>query len=193
MGDKGESMTRSTRTTCVTRCPVLAAAALLVCLAAPGRWARADVGPDAAEKLYERVSPSLVVVRYTWEGEMGRREMAGTGIVVGKDGLVMTSGSLFDIRTYRIPDEQLKEFKILIPSQDKDPEELDAEFLGRDDRTSMGFVKAKSPKKGDDAADADSDKPAAKREWKPLKFEEHAVRIGEPILSIGLLPKAAAY
>jgi S1-C subfamily serine protease len=189
-------MTRSTRTTCVTRWPVPAAAALLICLAAPGRWARADVGPDAAEKLYERVSPSLVVVKYTWEGEMGRREMAGTGIVVSKDGLIMTSGSLFDIRTYRIPDEQLKEFKILIPSQDKDPEELDADFLGRDDRTSMGFVKAKassSTKKGENEGGGDNDKPAAKHEWKPLKFEEHPVRIGEPILSVGLLPEAAAY
>jgi serine protease Do len=175
------------------------AIALFPCLAIPGAVARADVGPDAAEKLYERVSPSLVVVKYTWEGEMGRREMAGTGIVVGKDGLVMTSGALFDIRAYRIPDEQLKEFKILIPSQEKDPEELDAEFLGRDDRTSVAFVRAKAAsakKAGGNEGEADTDKPAAggaKREWKPLKFEDRAVRVGEPILSVGLLPEAAAY
>src|SRR5881275_2006021 len=96
---KGASMTRSTRQTFVTRWPVLLTAALLACLALQGGWARADVGPDAAEKLYQRVSPSLVVVKYTWEGEMGRREMSGTGVVVGTDGLIMTSGSLFDIRT----------------------------------------------------------------------------------------------
>src|SRR5204863_7761509 len=85
---KGASMTRSTRMTFVTRWSLLATART-ACLPIPTGPARADVGPDEAGKLYERVSPSLVVVKYTWEGEMGRREMAGTGIVVGKDGLIM--------------------------------------------------------------------------------------------------------
>src|SRR5918992_4401622 len=72
----------------------------------------------------------------------------------------------------------MKEFKIIIPSQDADPQEIDAVFEGRDERTQMAFVR---PKK------------SGEHTWKPLKFEESPVRVGDPILSVGLLPEPAGY
>src|SRR5262245_49227107 len=124
-------------------------------------------------KLYDRVGKSLVAVQYVWESELGRRELSGAGVVVGEGGLVMTSISLFDLR---IPDAQMKEFKILVPSQEHDAEEIDAVFQGRDERTNTAFIKPKEPKN-----------------WPVLKFEDAKVGVGDQIMSIGLLPKTAAY
>jgi serine protease Do len=78
-----------------------------------------------------------------------------------------------------VPDKQMKEFKILVPSQEHEAEEIDAEFQGRDERTGMAFVKAKTT-------------PAAGK-WQPLKFSDTRVDVGEPITSIGMLSKNAAY
>jgi serine protease Do len=156
---------------------LFALAMLLVIASASAALARVEA--DDAQKLYDRVTPSLVAVKYTWESELGRRELTGAGIVVGEDGLVMSTISVFDIR---IPDAQMKEFKIVIPSQEKDPEELDAVFVGRDERTSLAFLRPR-----------DQDKDGKDRHWQPLKFEEQPVKIGEPILSVGLLPEAASY
>jgi S1-C subfamily serine protease len=136
------------------------------------------VSPEVAQKLYDRVTPSLVAVKYTWENELGRQELTGAGIVVSDDGLVMTSLSLFDPRVVLIPDEQMKEFKIIIPSQEADAQEIEAGFEGRDERTNMAFVRPKE---------------SAKQMWKPLKFEEIAVHVGDPVLSVGLLPETAGY
>ena len=72
----------------------------------------AGVGAEATQKLQERVKPSLVAVQYMWELELDRRELAGAGIVVRDDGLVVCPLGLFDAR---IPDEQLKDFKIIVP------------------------------------------------------------------------------
>src|SRR5215213_5608227 len=87
--------------------------ALLVAAAAPARGATTEL----AKKLYEQASPSLVAVKYTWESEMGRRELIGAGVVVREDGLVMSPLSVFDIR---IPDEQMKEFTLIVAHEDKD-------------------------------------------------------------------------
>ena len=43
--------------------------------------AQGAVGPDVTQKLYDRVTPSLVAVKFTWENELGRRELVGAGIV----------------------------------------------------------------------------------------------------------------
>src|SRR5687768_5602136 len=140
---------------------------------------------DAAEAidpqtLYDRVTPSLVGVQYIWENELGRQELTGAGIVVGEDGLIMTSLSMFDLPLrsgpLRLPDKQLKEFKILVPSQDRDAQEIDAIFAGRDERTSTAFVKPASPQK-----------------WPVLKFQDVKPKVGQRIMSVGLLPKNAAY
>lgn len=133
----------------------------------------ANVTPKVAQDLYDRVTPSLVAVQYVWQNELGRRELTGAGIVVSEDGLVMAPIAMFNPN---IPDEQMKEFKILVPRENDEPQELDAVFQGRDERTSMAFIKTKEPQK-----------------WKPIKFEETKVEVGEPILSVGMLPKGANY
>ena len=150
---------------------------ILLAFVSPAR-AGGGVSPEVAGKLYDRVTPSLVAVKYTWENELSRQELTGAGIVVSDDGLVMTSLSLFDPRVVLIPDEQMKEFKIIIPSQEADPQEIDAVFEGRDERTNMAFVRPKE---------------SGKHPWKPLKFEEVPVRVGDPVMSVGLLPEAAGY
>src|SRR4051812_3534728 len=126
--------------------PLVAALLALALLArvAPTARAAAAAEPGDAEKLYDRVSKSLVAVQYVWENEMGRRELTGAGVVVGEDGLVMTSIALFDTR---IADKQMKEFKILVPSQEHETEEIDAVFQGRDERTNTAFIKPKEPQK----------------------------------------------
>src|SRR5439155_26199374 len=134
--------------------------------------AEAPANADVA-KLYDRVSKSLVAVQYVWESELGRRELVGAGVVVGDDGLVLTSLALFDLR---IPDSQMKEFKILVPSQEHEADEIDAVFQGRDERTNTAFVRPKSA-----------------QHWPVLKFEDVKVNVGDPISSVGLLPKSAAY
>ena len=144
-------------------------------------------GPDVTEKLYERVKPSLVAVKYTWESELGRRELVGAGTVVGDNGLVICQLAVFDMR---LPDEQLKEFKLVVPDPSGgDADEIDAKLLGRDERYNIVFLQPKEEAtdqtKGSDA------KPAHK--WVPIKFEETPVKLGETILSVGLLPEMAAY
>jgi S1-C subfamily serine protease len=145
---------------------------LLGCLMI-ARGVGAAMDPEASRKLYDRVTPSLVAVQYVWESELGRRELVGAGVVVSEDGLVMVPISLVDTR---IPDGQMKEFKVLVPSQEHDPDELDAEFVGRDERSNVGFVK-----------------PKEKRKWSAVKFEDVPVNVGESVVAFGILPKNAAY
>src|SRR5947209_15589916 len=94
--------------------------------------AAAAVTPKVAQDLYDHVSPSLVAVQYVWQTELGRRELTGAGIIVSDDGLVMAS--LFPMFSPNIPDEQMKEFKILVPRENDEPQELEAVFQGRDER-----------------------------------------------------------
>ncbi len=127
----------------------------------------------SAQDLYTQVSPSLVAVGYTWEHEMGRREVVGSGIVVGEDGLVMTTLALVDPR---IPDSQMRDFKIFIPSDTGDVEEVSAVFLGRDERADVAFVRA-----------------VGERKWKPVEFVDRPLEVGQPVWSVGVLPKIAGY
>jgi serine protease Do len=133
----------------------------------------AQVDPKLAQELYERATPALIVVQFTYEGELGRRDLNGTGIVVSDDGLVAYSIGLSPVQ---VPDEQMTNFKIIIPGDDEI--EIDAVFQGRDERTNLAFIKAKDPKA---------------HEWKPIAFEDIPVSVGEQLYSIGLLPKDSAY
>lgn len=126
------------------------------------------------QELLDRVSPSMVAVEYTYAGEAGRRELVSSGVVVGAGGVVMCSMMFMPTQ---LPDEQLTEFKIILPGADQgDDLELDADFLGRDERTNLAFVKARE-----------------KRDWRAVKFEPAAVKVGERVLSVGMLPKSAGY
>ena len=60
-----------------------------------------------------------------------------TGFFVG-EGLVMTSMSMFPVQ---IPNEQMVDFKVLVPGDAE--AELEAQFQGRDERSSVAFVKTK--------------------------------------------------
>src|SRR5690606_19199885 len=81
-----------------------------------------QAAPEPPAKLYERVTPSFVAVKYTWDFELRRQELTGAGIVVSEDGLIMAPLGVFNMI---IPDAQMKDFKIIIPSQEKDAEEID--------------------------------------------------------------------
>ena len=127
--------------------------------------------PEDAQKLYDEISPSLLAVQYTVDGEFGRRELIGQGIVIGEEGTVIASLALFPTQ---IPDEQMKDFKIIIPGDEE--KEIDAVFLGRDERSNLAFLKTKE-----------------KQNWKPVHFQDITPKIGQTILSVGLLPKRAGY
>jgi serine protease Do len=149
---------------------------VLTCLIAASAHA---ISPEAAQKLYDQAAPSLVAVRFTWENELGRRELTGAGVVVGEDGLVMSPLSVFDTR---IPDDQMKDFLVIVAHEDRDAEEINAEFVGRDERSGVAFLRAKPAK----------DKEGT-RQWKPLKFEEVAVSVAQPVYSVGMLPEMANF
>jgi serine protease Do len=133
----------------------------------------ADVPAETAQKLLDKVTPSLVAVQVTWEYEYGKFELVGPGIVVSNDGQIMM---IVGVVAPSIPDQQLKEFKIIIPGGDKDDEEIDATFCGRDERANLAYVKANES-----------------RSWTPIKFEDVALKPGETVLSVGMLPKGAGY
>ena len=133
--------------------------------------ASVNADPETARKLYEKTSPSLVAIQYTLDSEFGRRELIGQGVVVKEEGVIMASLALFPIQ---FPDEQMKDFKVILPGDEE--KELDAVFLGRDERTDMAFIKTKETQK-----------------WPAITFEENPPAVGDPIYSIGLLPKDAGY
>ena len=135
--------------------------------------ASATVSPEGAQKLYERISPSLVAVQYVFQDELQRHELTGAGIIVSEDGLVIAPMTIFPMQ---FPDSQMKEFKILVPREDSEPQEIDAVLQGRDERTNMAFLKARET-----------------QHWKPLKFEDVPVNVGDTVFSIGMLPKGANY
>jgi S1-C subfamily serine protease len=135
------------------------------------------ITPDAAQKLVKDVTPSLVAVQYTYDGELGRRDFVGAGLVVREDGLIITSMSL---TPQLLPDVQMKDFKIIIPGDEL--KEIDATFVGRDERSNLTFVKANEPK---DAKE--------KMTWRPVKFDDVPLRIGEEVTSVGMLGKTASY
>lgn len=124
-----------------------------------------------ARELYTRVSPSLVVVQYTYDFELGRQELTTIGIVIGGEGLVVIPEA---ITPPGMPDAQMVDFKIIIPGDEET--EIDADFQGRDDRSMLSFVKARE-----------------KRTWQPLKFEDGSFEVGDQLYSVGLLPKDAGY
>jgi S1-C subfamily serine protease len=132
-------------------------------------------GEDAKttpKELYEQATPSLVAVEYSWVDELQKRDLIGSGIVVGDD-LVMFSIGLV---SPQIPDEQMKEFKIIVPNKEGDPDEIEAVFQGRDERTNVAFIKPKKP-----------------QHWKPIKFQDVKMDVGQQVISVGILPQAAAY
>jgi serine protease Do len=131
--------------------------------------------PAFAQQLYDRVTPSLVAVQFSWTYEFGKLDLVGPGVVVSDDGMVLVPG---DIINAAFPDAQLTDFKIIVPGNDTDDEEIDAVLQGRDPRNNVSLVKAKA---------------GSGHVWKAIKFEDQPLTIGEPLYSVGILAKAAGY
>ena len=137
-----------------------------------------DAGPIDAGRiraLRDRVKPSLVAVEYTYDGEVGRQVLAGEGFVVSADGVVALSMVL---TPEQLPDVQLTNFKIIIPGDEE--RKLDATFQGRDPRSALSFVKV---------ADADRGKYA----WRPVELSGDSAKVGDRVVSVGILPESAGY
>lgn len=133
-------------------------------------------GPVTAASLLAKVRPSLVVVQYTYDGEMGRQEVEGAGIVVGSDGLIAVAGSVFPAQ---IPTSQMINFKVIVPPgvEGVDEVEYDATYLGRDERADLAYVRATAPDKT----------------WQALTPAGRKLKVGETLFSVGLLPDDSGF
>jgi S1-C subfamily serine protease len=134
-----------------------------------------------AAQLRERVKPSLVAVKYTWANELQSRDLVAAGIVIGDDGLVMFPIGIVTPRM--IPDDQMKDFKIIIPSETEDETEIDATLVLRDERTGLAFVRPVAGATG-------TTQPVV---WKPIQFVDHPAQVGDQLYSVGILPKSSGY
>ncbi|MGA2232510.1 MAG: PDZ domain-containing protein [Tepidisphaeraceae bacterium] len=148
---------------------------MLLARMALGQATQPAAEDGALHDFYERVRPALVVVQYQWDSELAKRQITGCGIVVREDGLVMVP---LQLASTEIPDSQMKDFKIILPSDTQDQTEIDATFEGRDERSESAFIKV-SPK--------DTHK------WTAIHFEEAPLSVGQTVYGIGLLPKSAGY
>jgi serine protease Do len=128
---------------------------------------------EAPQAFYDHVRPAMVGVKYQWDSELGKQEVIGAGVVVRQDGLVVIP--MLMVSTV-IPDAQMKDFKIIVPSDTQDYKELDATFLGRDERTDLGFVQAKEP-----------------AHWTAIHFEDKPLTVGQKIYGLGILPEDGGY
>jgi len=146
---------------------------VVVIVALSSAVSRADEAATV-RKMYDLVRPSLVAVKYTWANELGSQELTAAGVIVSDDGLVAFPIGI--VTPLLIPNDQMQKFKIVIPSDTSDETEIDATFEGRDERTSLAFVRPDSPQK-----------------WKSIKFEDLSPKTGDPLYSVGLLPKGAGY
>jgi serine protease Do len=70
----------------------------------------------------------------------------------------------------------MKDFKIIIPKQTEDNEEIEAVFQGRDERANVAFVRPKEPRK-----------------FEPVKFVDKPIGIGDRVMSLGMLPEGAGF
>lgn len=124
-------------------------------------------------ELLDGMKSSVVVVQFTYDGEMGKRDFAGMATIVREDGLAIYS---LDLAPRSLPDTQMTEFKMIFPGDTET--EIEAEFLGRDERYGICYVKPKD---------------SQTHTWKPVQFSDHPVRVGDTVHSIGILPKLAGY
>lgn len=148
---------------------------LLLALCIPVLAQTTQPAASLTQSILDRASSSLVVVKFTWDAEFGKRELAGGGVVVG-EGLVMVPMGMFDPR---FPDAQITDVKIIVPEVNSDHEEVSAKFVGRDERTNVAFVRRSS---------------LIDRDFKPpLTFNDFTPVVGQTVYSVGLLPKAAGY
>src|SRR6478672_5708085 len=152
---------------------------ILAMLALPSHFAAAQATqptPETEGDLYERIVPSLVAVQWTWTYEYGRMDFVAAGVVVRDDGLIAIPMQAADPG---VPDVQMGDFKIIIPSREQhDEQEMEAVFQGRDERGDLAFVKPKE---------------TSGRKWTPVKFDDVPINIGDRVSSVGMLVKSSGY
>ncbi len=159
---------------------------LILALSAASALGQGAPPAERLRELVDQAGPSLVIVKYVWEGEANRQELEGQGIVVSDDGLVMAP---LDLVPVVLPDSQVGEFQILIPRQDGDPIELDATLQGRDERSNVVFIKANAQAEEGDA-EGQTTQPV---EWRPVEWSYERPQVGEFVVSVGRLPEGAGY
>ena len=91
-----------------------------------GGLSRAEDVKVTPKSIYETATPSLVAVEYNWVDELKKLDLIGAGIVVDDDMVMFSIGLV----SPQIPDEQMKDFKIIVPREDGDPDEIEAVFQG---------------------------------------------------------------
>lgn len=156
--------------------------ALVVCVCTVAAWGDEPTTAPATEAqqtnparaMYDLAKPSLVGVKYTFSSELGMRDLVAAGVIIRDDGLVMIP--IWAVLPAMVPDDQMKNFKIILPSDTEDETEIDATLQGRDERSNVAFVRANTPQK-----------------WKAIKFTDETVNIGQTLYSVGMLPKNAGY
>jgi S1-C subfamily serine protease len=151
-----------------------------------------SAGPLSASALQERVKQSLVVVRYVFDAEAGRREFEGVGTVVAVDGTTMVSLGLFPVQ---MPDSQITQVKIVIPPRVTGTDELEipAELLTRDERTDVAFVRpiAVSPTTSPSTAPTTA---PVKHTFTPIaQASTRQLDVGQTVFGVGLMSKSSGY
>ena len=140
-------------------------------------------GPLCADKTAEQiravgkaVEPSTVIVSFRIERDDGAKaDVRALGTVVGEGNLVMFASA---VMSSQFAQSQFKDFKVVVTRGD-DLAEYGAEYLGKDDRAQLAFVKV-----------TDSAAPALP----PLEFDEATrVQVGDPLISVANLGEPDGY
>jgi len=149
------------------------AGVLAVLVAGP---VRADPTAEQVRKVREAVSPSTVIVSFNIERDDGEKMDARLlGVVVGEGGLVMFSSAAIPSQ---FPITQFRDFRVVV-TKGNDLQELDAEYLGKDDQSQVAFLKVTA---------------AGAPALPVLAFDEKAkVDIGDPVVSFDNLGEPDGY
>ena len=149
------------------------AASLILLWAAP---VSADRTAEQIRAVQKAVEPSTVIVAFYIERDDGAKaDVRALGTVVGKDNLVMFASAAVPPQ---FAQSQFKDFKIVVTKGD-DLAEHEAEYLGKDDRAQLAFIKV-----------TDSAAPALPA----LEFDETArVQVGDPLISVANLGEPDGY
>ncbi len=124
-------------------------------------------------QIYAKVAPAMVAVQFTWDSERGRQDLVGIGIVCDAAGTILLP---LVMANPGLPDDQMKDWKVYIPREGKDPDEVPATFLGRDERNGVAFVRTTENK----------NRPF-------VTFTDLPTDVGQTVYSVGVLPKSGGY
>jgi serine protease Do len=150
---------------------ILAAAVMAAAGPAP-----ADPMADQARKARDAVVPSTVIVGFTVERDDGTKvDIRVFGTVVGAGNLVLFTSAAIPSQ---IAQSQFHDFKVIVAKGD-DLQNLDAEYLGKDEQAQVAFLKVTDAKA--------TDLPI-------LAFDEKAVlEVADPLVSLSLLGEPDGY